>query len=371
MRVLAVLEQGVPSGYLGEAFRALVDRGIDLHLVTLGRRGPMHEHVERLGATSVALGLDRRTPQALAPLLLAREIRGRRPALVHAHEALPAALAAAGTRLARSSAAVAYHRHHGVTRPPHAAISRFAARQADVTIAVSAYVADCAARLDGVGPERVTVATNGVPAPRRADEAEVAALRRSLGVPPDAATLTVVARLRPEKGHTWLLDALPTVRRSAGRPVHCVVVGDGPERGRLEARDVTPDAPVHFVGAQADVGPWYQVGDVVVVPSLHEPFGLVAIEAMALGRPLVASAEGGLSEIVVHGQTGLSVPPGDTGALVGAVAELLRDQPAAAVLGAAGRDRWQAAFTTDHMVDAWLAAFDRAVTRRAAHRRGS
>lgn len=97
-----------------------------------------------------------------------------------------------------------------------------------------------------------------------------------------------------------------------------------------------------------------------VVPSLLEPFGLVAIEAMAYGRPVVASRTGGLAEIVVDGETGRLVPPGDPQALAQALEELLGDPRRALWMGEAGRLRFESLFTLERMVENTLLVYDEA-----------
>ncbi len=143
-----------------------------------------------------------------------------------------------------------------------------------------------------------------------------------------------VGRLTAEKGGDTLLDAairLPDIPFT--------LVGDGPEAARLRRR-----APVNvrFAGRlpAADVAEHYRHAAVSAVPSLWpELFGLTALEALAHGVPVVASAVGGLPEVVEHEQTGLLVPPGDAGALAGAVARLATDPELAKRLGADGRRR--------------------------------
>jgi glycosyltransferase involved in cell wall biosynthesis len=124
-------------------------------------------------------------------------------------------------------------------------------------------------------------------------------------------------------------------------------VGDGELRPALEAQALRLGlgAQVHFTGWRDDVPALVALGDLFVLPSLNEPFGRVLIEAMATGKAVVATAAGGVPEIVVHGETGLLVPPGDPGALAAAVRELLDDAPRGARLGAAGRRRAETVFS--------------------------
>jgi glycosyltransferase involved in cell wall biosynthesis len=197
---------------------------------------------------------------------------------------------------------------------------------------------------------------------RRVPAVELDDLRASLGIPRSASTVVMVARLRPEKGHAVLLDALPAVVGQLGRPLHAVLVGDGPLTAAIvsKARSL-PGVPVHMVGHQDDVAPWYALADVVAIPSLNDAFPLVAVEAMASGKPVVASAVGGLREAIQHEHTGLLVEPDDPDSLGRSIVDLLANPSLAGTLAAAGNCDYQARFTTERMAAAWLAAYETAV----------
>ena len=113
-------------------------------------------------------------------------------------------------------------------------------------------------------------------------------------------------------------------------------------------------ADVEFVGYVESVAPLLAALDVVVVPSLSEASGLTAMEALALGVPVVASRVGGLPEVVADGSTGLLVPPGDAAAIAGAVTRLLDDPVLARSLAAAGTRRVEERFALDQMVEGYL-----------------
>jgi starch synthase len=123
-----------------------------------------------------------------------------------------------------------------------------------------------------------------------------------------------------------------------------------------------------FVDGQRDTWTYYPAGDVTVVPSLTEPFGLVAIEAMACGKPVIASRVGGLQEIVVDRVTGLLVPPGDPIALAGAIRELLGHPAEAARMGEEGRRRYEALFSQERMTERWEAHYERLLASAARPR---
>lgn len=156
--------------------------------------------------------------------------------------------------------------------------------------------------------------------------------RRHLGLT-EAPTVVCVGRLARQKGQDLLLQAWPAVRARVP-DARLLLVGDGPDRGALES--VAPPGVV-FVGSSEEVDHYFAAADVVVLPSRWEGSALVALEAMAAGRPVVASAVDGVREAL--GDTGIVVRPGDVGDLSVAIASLLSDPDAAVAAGLAARQR--------------------------------
>jgi glycosyltransferase involved in cell wall biosynthesis len=187
-------------------------------------------------------------------------------------------------------------------------LARVVLRRARLVLAASAALA---AEARALGAREVRVVPSGVAIPATAGE------------PDDPPHVLFVGRLSPEKGVLELVEAC------GGLPL--VVVGDGPLRARV------PGA-VGFVPPDG-LGPYYERAAVVAAPSLREGYGVVAREAMAWGRPVVASAVGGLVDAVDDGVTGLLVPPGDVAALREAIERLLGDAELREQLGAAARER--------------------------------
>lgn len=166
-------------------------------------------------------------------------------------------------------------------------------------------------------------------------------VREKLGLSLDAPVAGFVGRLAEPKGVKYLLEAAAQVVKEVPQ-AHFVILGDGPLRQNLEqqATESGLEAQVHFYGSVANVAEWMAGFDLLVVPSLAEPFGLVAVEAMASALPVVASQVDGLAELVIPGETGLVVPPGDSSRLAAAVTQLLQaGAQERERLGEAGRNR--------------------------------
>ena len=180
------------------------------------------------------------------------------------------------------------------------------------------------------------------------------AVRARLGAPADARCLLVAANLVHRKGIDVLLSALAQVAAA-----ELWIAGEGPERPVLEAQAQRSGlgGRVRFLGGRDDVPDLLEACDAFVLPSRQEGLGVAALEAMARGRAVVASAVGGLAELVHDEETGLLVPPDDAPALAGALARLVADPALAERLGAAGARRVEASFRPDAMVTSYEALY--------------
>lgn len=208
--------------------------------------------------------------------------------------------------------------------------ARWVLRRARLTICASHALEDAARSL---GAREVRVIPSGIHVP---------AAERQEAVPPE---VLYVGRLSPEKGLLELLEAASSL--------NLVVAGDGPLRDRV------PDA-LGFV-PHARLAALYSRAAVAVFPSRREGFGVACLEAMAHGVPVVASAVGGLLDLVVDGQTGVLVPPGDVQALRSALEQLLADPELRRQLGEAARERARSEFSWERTVGRTRSAYEAAL----------
>lgn len=207
------------------------------------------------------------------------------------------------------------------------------ARHADGVITTSAYCRDAIVRHYRVAPEQVRLVSSGIDVARW----------KAVGERPresDGATILCVARQYPRKHIADLLRALPLVRQAVPG-ARAIIVGDGPEHAALRAlaEELRLGGSALLTGAlsDADLEAMYRRADVFCLPSVQEGFGLVFIEALACGLPVVATRSAAIPEVVPHGQAGLLVPPGEPEALAQALVELLRSPERRAACGAFGR----------------------------------
>ena len=177
--------------------------------------------------------------------------------------------------------------------------------------------------------------------------------------------VVVVANLRSEKGHDVLIDAAVIVRRRfPDATIECV--GHGPELDSLVERAgrLRLLHAFRFTGHRDDVAARLADADLFVLPSRSEAFPNAVLEAMAAGLPVVASAVGGILELIDSGRTGLLVPPGEPQPLADALCRLMEDPALAARLGDAGRDEARARYSFDRMVAAFESLYLEELTRR-------
>lgn len=216
-------------------------------------------------------------------------------------------------------------------------LERINARSADGVITTSAYCREAIRQHYGIADRRMRLIPEGI------DLARWQRIARATPRGSDGATILCVARQYPRKHVADLLRAMPLVR-AAVPGARAVIVGDGPEHARLRAlaAELRLGAAVHLAGAIPDddvVAQMYFQADVFCLPSVQEGFGIVFLEAMASGLPIVATTATAVPEVVPHRRAGLLVPPGDVGALAEALIELLRNPDQRAAYGAFGRMR--------------------------------
>ncbi|MGH7194844.1 MAG: glycosyltransferase, partial [Candidatus Saccharimonadales bacterium] len=187
-------------------------------------------------------------------------------------------------------------------------------------------------------PRRVRVVLNGIDTERFRPRPADAALRASLGIPSDAPLAGIVARLSREKNHEMFLDVARLVRQRAPK-AHFLIIGEGIDRERLEqlARDLDVADCVSFLGNRSDVPELLAMIDVFLLTSHIEASPVSVLEALATGKPVVATRVGSVSETVADGKVGYLVEPGDAAHMAERTVELFADARLAQALGARGR----------------------------------
>jgi len=214
--------------------------------------------------------------------------------------------------------------------------------------------------IEAVPARQITVVHNGMEPFKAAPDDEVASVRKELGLQ-EHLVCVMVARLHEEKGHRFLFEAIPAILAEIGK-VTFLLAGDGPDRRHLEQEVFARGLHqcVRFLGRRNDMPALIPLASVVVLPSLAESFGFALVEAMWLGKPVVASNVGGIPEVVQDRKTGFLVPPGSSEDLAWAIIRVLRDQELARALGQAGRARAEL-FSIERMMRGYERVYDRLI----------
>jgi glycogen(starch) synthase len=340
-----IVEGGL-ARHVRKLSEALVRDGVEVHVLTRGgTRSAEHEvrhgvHVHRVAEPAYPADLhafvhwvrSMNAHMVRAGLALVDELE---PDLVHGHDWLVGGAADLLARRADAPLLATIHatehgRHNGwVDKPPqstiHALEARFA-RRADRVIVCSHYMRGHVADVFGLDEERLSVIPNGIDPTELQAVADLDALRGDFAAP-DERLVLLVGRLVYEKGFQLALDALPEVIERLGN-VRFLVAGSGPHEGELlkQASRLGIAGRGTFLGWIGDdvLHSLYRIADLCVVPSLFEPFGLVALEAMASGCPCIVADTGGLREVVPH-DVGLRFRARDAGALGQMVERVLTD----------------------------------------------
>ncbi|HLK60949.1 MAG TPA: glycosyltransferase family 4 protein [Chthonomonadaceae bacterium] len=231
-------------------------------------------------------------------------------------------------------------------RSAHRWVNRHTAQVIAISEAVRAKIRERAETPDS----KIKVVHNGITPPDTSLLASPEQVRQELGCERGTPLVVSAARLEREKDLNTLIEAMHTVRASCPSAV-CIIAGMGTQEPKLrdQVRRLGLEKTVLLLGFRQDVHALMQAADVFVLPSLAEPFGLVLLEAMALGRPVIATRAGGPVEIVGDGETGLLVPPSDATALSEAILQLLMDPEIAQTMGQNGKLRFHERFTVEHM----------------------
>ena len=314
----------------------------------------IEEQLRRDGAPVLNLGA-RSLRDIGAFRRLLRYVRQQKFDVIHAHLTYAAIWAAVISRITRIPSVATLH-----VAPPssgraairdrlmRSVLNRWSRR----VVSVSDALRDRYRQQGGIDPQKVVTVYNGIQVERFRGEADRAALRKEFNLPPESRIVVTVSVLRAGKGIDVLLRAIPSVPDA-----YFLIVGDGPLRAEWEelSRTIGVAGRVRWAGYRRDVDAILPNCDLFVLPSLDDAFPTVLLEAMAAGLPAVASAVGGIPEIITPDVTGVLVPPGDPQPLSSAIAGLLADQQRLTRMSRCAQLIAQQRFSTQ----AWIARLEK------------
>jgi glycosyltransferase involved in cell wall biosynthesis len=321
--------------------------------------------VQRLRTLGIAVEVLDETDDAVAVRALAAWLRREEIDLVHAHMYRAEVLGTRAAVAAGTPVIMATVHSSRVRSADDTALLASLTPSIDRLIVPSDSIA-AKVRAEGREGSRFAVIPNGVDLSRFATPPPACGLRRQYGIPPDAPLIGVVARLEPEKGQRHLVAAMPAILEAAP-DAWLAIVGEGSEADALKARAAALGGRVArrivFTGRREDVSALTADLTIAVSPSLREAQGISILEAMARRRPVVASAVGGIPEVITDGFDGLLVPPADPAALAAAIGSLVADPIFRERIGEAGYRTVVERFSIDAQVKRIETVYDEELAR--------
>lgn len=332
LRLLAVIEAYTitgPAKNLLEFARSSRESGIDTTIATFTREASSNLFIETAQSYGIPVETirERSAYDSAALRALAETVDRLRPDIVQTH-AVKSHFLARRAGLPQRTPWVAFH--HGYTWPTLKArlynqLDRWSLRQAGKVLTVSEpYRDELVAH--GVDKGQIEIVHNAIPAGWGKSQVDASAVTRAqLGIADDRKLILIVGRLSREKDHLTLLEAVSRLPPEV-QP-HLLVVGEGPERGRIEqsVARLGLREQVTLVGQQNSAEPYYRIADIVAISSLQEGSPNALLEAMAAGVPVVATAVGGIPEIVEDGVSALLVGSKDAAGMAAAIGRLFND----------------------------------------------
>jgi glycosyltransferase involved in cell wall biosynthesis len=332
---------------------ALGTRDDFIPIVVSSGEGPMPGLLMEQGIEFHALPLATKWSFLANAWRLTKLIRKIQPQAIHLHGHFAASLGQLAVILAGRPPTVysvrwpAYHSDRNFyTRTRNWLVERLSCAAATVVVAISEHDRQTLLRRHMCRPEKLRMIHNAFAVVPPEPGGDI--------VPSEVVTIGFVGRIVDQKGCGDLISAF-AILVAEGAPVRLVIVGDGPLRAALEERvgEAGLAGRVEFLGFRDDATALMARMDIVAVPSLFEPFGIVAVEAMVQGRAVVASAVGGLTETVEDGVTGRLVPPGNPHRLADALRDLVRSSATRAQMGRAARQRALDLFSPERTIAAY------------------
>jgi glycosyltransferase involved in cell wall biosynthesis len=360
--VVHIIDELPPDG----AERLLVDilrhrsAAFRFSVVCLIRGGELEEELRRIGVPVVILGRTGRFDLGLL-FRLAGWLRSQHVSVVHTHLFTADAWGRAAAVLAGVRAIfTTVHNTNEWKESLHRSVDRLLSRFSTRVIACSDAVREVLRNRDYLPSERVVTIPNGIDL-ARFQGVTPGNLLADLGISYDGCLLGVIGRLHPAKGHEDLIPVLSRIR-DEGSKFHCLFVGDGELRPQLEdmTRHYGLESHITFTGQRRDVPRILAALDILVMPSRWEGLPMALLEAMAIGKAVLATTVGGIPEVIKTDDNGVLVPPQDQSSLYSRLKQLMVDADLRARYGSRARDtvhaRYSAVRTSAAYEDIYRAA---------------
>lgn len=347
--------------YYVNTIPALAEAGLELTVVFMGPRHPAAETLEAEGVHPTFLGLSKWDPRSFTAF---RPLLDSRPHdVLHLHSFKSHLAGRIAGRMRGIPSVVHVHDHIRMKQPLRFAQQLLGPGTA-AFVGITDSVTEFGMKQYRIPDDRCYTLQYGMDLSEfyEASSREGEAVRNEFGTPLDKPLLAVVGRVNTDKGQDQLLRAMPRIL-SEVPAAELWIVGDGPDRGGFEqlAEDLGIERSVKFLGQRSDIPAVLQAVDFTVMPSMwEEGFGLVALESLAAGKPVVAFRSGGISTVVKHEETGLMVDQGDLGDLANAIVSLLQNPDRRRRLGRQGK-KHALSFDRDLHVDRMIEIYEKTI----------
>jgi glycosyltransferase involved in cell wall biosynthesis len=291
---------------------------------------------------------------------LAAQLRHDRIQVVHTHHLGQLMYAGIAGRLAGARIVHTEHETYTIDAPRFRLLLRLLSNLTDVVTAVSEPVAMFLKKQVGISSAKIQTIPNGVDISRY--RSATALTRSSLGWKDEDVVIGCIARLEPEKGHAILLDAFQQVHARAPH-ARLLLIGEGSERDALTAKvgTLNLNGSVQFLGVRSDIPALLATSDVVTLASFREGLPMALLEAMAAGKPVVATRVGSIPDVIKDGRSGLLFPSGDTNELAQALHIMVGDAQKRREFGAEGFKSVQSGYSFDRTLELYHQVYTQAL----------
>lgn len=325
----------------------------ELLFCTLKKRGNLHDEIEKLGQKCYSLEYSNVFCLPMAILRLAQIIKRNKIDILHTHLFHASAIGQFVARFNNRVIPVMTRHYSNVLHLYGTALQRFLDRRSSSwarhIIAISAGVRKTLVDLERVKPEKITVIHNGVEMPDcTSDKVSASRIRNEFFIREDEKVVGAVGSLHPRKGHCYLIEAIS----KSNSNIKLMIVGEGALKTELKrlSEELGIKDRVIFTGYRRDTNDLISSMDIVVHPSIEEGFGIAILEAMALGKIVVATDVGGIPEIINNGETGILVPCANADILAKTLSFLIKKPDLSKAISEKGKKSVERHFSIVKMV---------------------
>ena len=381
MKICIISIDSIPNiggiaAHVHELSKALVKRGNEVHVITSKRdfSAPGFEEIDGVNIYRIFFPWKRSKIIKLlylpvyigfSCLRLRILIKSKRIEIVHSHNIPDAFIGISALEIPRVETEHSSWFLESIDNGKYVSFCKWLFNRSDFIIGPSKELTEYFIKI-GIKPYKVCLISNGVDPNKFSCKEDIAALRRKYDVDPDEKIVLCPRRLEPKNGVIYLMESIPYIIEKY-KAVKFLIVGDGSDMNRLEdyAAKMNISNRVIFAGRvqNSDMPAYYQVSDIVVLPSLREATSIAGLEAMASSKPLVGTNIGGIPEIITDGEQGILVPPRDPEMMAQAIFFLLNNDRERIRLGTNARHRIESDFSWDFISGKTIELYKKAIDK--------